>query len=181
MNSTPERSHRRVTAETANEDLGPVLDRNIGTLERRKKERSVRSSFGEAIASRVTAVSGSMGFVYVHLAIVAAWAAINTGFVPWVRPFDPTFVILATVASVEAIFLSTFVLISQNRDAALAERRAELDLHINLLTERELTSLIRVVRQIAEKLDVPAADHPEIEDAERTITPEKVLDRLDRS
>lgn len=173
------RSRGRITEDDFNESLSPVLDKNIGRLERRKAREDARSSIAEIIAAKVTAISGSMGFVYVHLALVGAWAAINTGLVPGVRPFDPTFVILATVASVEAIFLSTFVLISQNRDAALAERRAELDLHINLLAERELTTLIRMVRDIAEKLDVSTADHPDVDDAERKIAPEKVLDRLD--
>jgi len=64
-----------------------------------------------------------MTLVALHVVLVAVWIAINLGWIPTVAPFDPTFVILATVASVEAIFLSTFVLITQNRAAEAADRR----------------------------------------------------------
>ena len=89
----------------------------------------------ERLAEAITSFAGSMSFVYLHLAIYAAWIVLNLGFIPSVPKFDPSFVILATEASVEAIFLSTFVLISQNRTAAASDKRADLDLHINLLTE----------------------------------------------
>ncbi|MFC7053099.1 DUF1003 domain-containing protein [Hansschlegelia quercus] len=169
----------RITQQTSPEELGPVLDRNIRHLKRRRKAEAARASTEEVIARRITAVAGSMAFVYVHLAAVVAWVLVNLGLVPFAPAFDPTFVILATAASVEAIFLSTFVLISQNRDAAMAERRAELDLHINLLSEREITTLVGLMREIAKKLDVPVDEDRELDDAERKIAPEKVLDRLD--
>ena len=71
------------------------------------------------------------------------------------RPFDPfPFVMLAMIASVEAIFLSTFVLISRNRQARLAERRAELDLQISLLAEHEITRLVERLEAVAEHLGV---------------------------
>jgi uncharacterized membrane protein len=169
----------RVTHEASSEELGPVLDRNIRRLNQRHEADAAKASAEEVVARRVTAITGSMSFVYVHLAVVIAWVLVNLGFVPQLHAFDPSFVILATAASVEAIFLSTFVLISQNRDAGMAERRAQLDLHINLLSEREITTLVHLVRDIAKKLDVPVDDDREIEDAERKIAPEKVLDRLD--
>jgi uncharacterized membrane protein len=77
------------------------------------------------------------GFVYLHLAVFGVWILINLGLVPGVGLFDPSFVILAMVAAVEAIFLSTFVLISQNRMAASDAKRAELDLQISLLAEHD--------------------------------------------
>ena len=167
-----------VTEEARREDLGPVLDQNIRRLEQHRQAEETRAPLEERLAARITAATGSMGFVYAHLAVVACWVAVNLGLVPVVRPFDPTFVILATAASVEAIFLSTFVLISQNRDAAIAERRAQLDLHVNLLSEREITTLVKMVKEIAAKLDIPLEKEPEVDDAQRKITPEKVLDRL---
>jgi uncharacterized membrane protein len=176
----PEDAKPRVTRPSSDEDLAPVLDTNIARLEQRQQAEMAKRTAGEVIAAKVTAISGSMGFVYFHLALVSAWVVANLGLAPGLPRFDPTFVILATAASVEAIFLSTFVLISQNRDAALAERRAELDLHINLLTEREVTTLVKIARAIAEKLDVPANEHREVQDAQRTVSPEKVLDRLQK-
>jgi uncharacterized membrane protein len=90
-------------------------------------------------------------------------------------------VILATAASVEAIFLSTFVLISQNRSAAAADRRADLDLQINLLAEHEITRLISLTSQIAEKLGVSEVDRVELAELERDVAPEAVLDSLEDS
>ncbi|MGI3903456.1 MAG: DUF1003 domain-containing protein [Janthinobacterium lividum] len=131
------------------------------------------------MAEAITSFAGSMSFVYLHLAIYAAWIALNLGFIPGVPKFDPSFVILATEASVEAIFLSTFVLISQNRTAAAADKRADLDLHINLLTEHELTKLSEVVLAIASRLDVRVGDTAVIQEIQKDVAPEAVLDELD--
>ncbi len=81
-------------------------------------------------------------------------------------------------ASVEAIFLSTFVLISQNRMQERADRRADLDLQVSLLGEHEITRLISLVKHIAEKLDVEASRNPELRELEQDVAPEKVLDAL---
>jgi uncharacterized membrane protein len=87
-------------------------------------------------------------------------------------------VILAMAASVEAIFLSTFVLISQNRTAAAADKRADLDLHISLLTEHELTKLAEVMTAIAARLNVPLASPAEIDEIKKDVAPEAVLDEI---
>ncbi len=97
------------------------------------------------MAEAVTRFSGSLKFVYLHLAIYSFWIVANLGWVPLVPRWDPTFVVLAMVASVEAIFVSTFVLITQNRMAAAAEKRAELDLQISLLAEHEVTKVVAMV------------------------------------
>ena len=104
--------------------LASALERNIQALTERRRAEEAEASAQDRLADCITRFAGSMLFVYLHLALVTAWAVINIGLIPGIRPFDPTFVILATVASVEAIFLSTFVLISQNRAAIAADRRA---------------------------------------------------------
>ena len=155
-----------------------VLERNINALRRKRQEENRKASLQDRIAQVITRFTGSMAFVYVHLALVAGWVVINLGTVPGVPVFDPTFVILATFASVEAIFLSTFVLISQNRAAAEADRRSELDLQTNLLSEHEITRLLTLTRAIAEHLGIKEANDPTLEELERHVAPEKVLDRL---
>jgi uncharacterized membrane protein len=82
---------------------------------------------------------------------------------------------------VEAIFLSTFVLISQNRMTAAADKRADLDLQISLLAEHELTKVARLLTQIAERLDVKPESKRELEEAARDIAPERVLDKLEET
>lgn len=160
--------------------LNTALARNIQAIRARRQKEDARASLSDRISETVTAFAGSMTFVWVHLALVGGWVAVNLGVVPGLPRFDPTFVVLATVASVEAIFLSTFVLISQNRAAAAADRRADLDLQINLLAEHEVTRLISLTSRIAVHLGVPDLP-PEIGELERDIAPEAVLDEIEAS
>lgn len=121
-----------------------------------------------------------MLFVFIHLVLFGVWIAANLNWIPLVRPWDPSFVVLAMLASVEAIFLSTFVLISQNRMAATAEKRAELDLQISLLSEHELTKLATLVSEIATELGVKTAVENDIEEVKRDVAPDAVLDAIEQ-
>ena len=158
--------------------LAPALARNIQALGERRRREEAAASREERVAAAITGFTGSMRFVYLHLALFGAWVAVNSGLVPGVPAFDPSFVILATVASVEAIFLSTFVLISQNRQAEMADRRADLDLQVNLLAEHEITRLVALVTDIAEHLGIEAARDGELSELKRDVAPEAVLDEL---
>jgi uncharacterized membrane protein len=159
-------------------DFASVLERNISVLKDKRVQEENKAPLQDRIADAITRFSGSMVFVYLHLAFVGGWTAINAGLIPGFAPFDPTFVILATIASVEAIFLSTFVLISQNRAAADADRRAELDLQTNLLSEHEITRLLSLTIAIAQHLGVDEARDPSLKELEKHVAPEKVLDKL---
>ncbi len=160
-------------------DLGVSLTRNIDALTERRQVEEKSATRQERLAKAVTNFTGSMIFVYVHLVVYGVWIAVNSGIVAAIPKFDPSFVILATEASVEAIFLSTFVLISQNRSSAAADKRADLDLHINLLAEHELTKLAELVVAMAERLDVRLAQSPEIREIQRDVAPEAVLDEIE--
>jgi uncharacterized membrane protein len=105
---------------------------------------------------------------------------VNLGLVPSVPEFDKSFVILATEASVAAIFLSTFVLISQNKMAAAADKRADLDLQINLLAEHEVTKVAGMLAAVMEHLGPPAYQDAEIDEITRDVAPEIVLDEIER-
>jgi uncharacterized membrane protein len=82
------------------------------------------------------------------------------------------------IASVEAIFLSPFVLISQNRMAAAADRWADLDLQISLLTEHELTKIAALLADLAGRMGVKTAELPEYEEIKHDVVPEAVLDKM---
>jgi uncharacterized membrane protein len=159
--------------------LNSALRRNIQALEERRKREAEAAPLEARIAEAITRFTGSMRFVYVHLVLYGAWILVNLGVVPGVPEFDPSFVVLAMVASVEAIFLSTFVLISQNRMAALADKRADLDLHISLLTEHELTKLVDLVTRLAERAGVQAERDPEMREIRKDVAPEAVLDEIE--
>jgi uncharacterized membrane protein len=161
------------------QNLSSSLTRNIAALEERRREEAASATRQQRLAEAITSFTGSMPFVYLHLILYTAWILANLGVVPGLPKFDPSFVILAMEASVEAIFLSTFVLISQNRTTAAANKRADLDLHINLLTEHELTKLAEVVTAIAARLDLQLGASPEIKEIKKDVAPEAVLDEID--
>jgi uncharacterized membrane protein len=161
------------------DSLSGALRRNIQAMEDRRRQEAAASTLQERLADRITSFTGSMVFVYLHLVLYAGWIAINLGLVPGVPKFDPSFVVLAMEASVEAIFLSTFVLITQNSMAAASNKRAELDLQISLLTEHELTKLSRLVVALAERLDLPVEQDHEIHEVQEDVAPEAVLDEIE--
>jgi uncharacterized membrane protein len=158
--------------------LAPVLERNLQALVDRRRAEDARRGPQDRAADRITAFTGSMTFVWIHVVYFGGWILWNLPFSPLPR-FDPSLVVLAMAASVEAIFLSTFVLISQNRMAAAADRRAELDLQISLLAEHEVTRLVRMVKAIGDRLGIEEASAPELRELQRDVAPEQVLDRIE--
>lgn len=145
---------------------------------RKAEERS--ASLEERLAAVITRFAGSMMFVYIHAAIFGLWILINIGWLPFIPAWDPSLVVLAMAASVEAIFLSTFVLISQNRMAAEDDKRADLNLQVSLLNEHETTRLLKLIQAIALEVGARIDDEDgEIEELKRDVAPEAVLDRIE--
>jgi uncharacterized membrane protein len=161
------------------EGLTPVLERNIRALQLRRQREEAVASWHERLAEAITRFTGSMPFVYLHALLFGTWIVANLGWIPGVPAWDPTLVVLAMIASVEAIFLTTFVLISQNRMAATADRRADLDLQVSLLAEHEITKLVTMVSAIARRLEVKTEVDHEVGELSRDIAPEAVLDEID--
>lgn len=160
--------------------MASIVDRNIDALLARRQQEEKNKGAQDRIADAISRFAGSMRFVYLHLIFFGSWIIVNLGWTP-LPPFDRTFVILAMFASVEAIFLSTFVLITQNRMAAQADRRADLDLHISLLAEHEVTRLITLASAIAERMGVEASKNPELPELAKDVAPENVMDRIEKT
>jgi uncharacterized membrane protein len=158
--------------------MNRALRDNIETLSARAREEAAKAPLSQRVADRITGFTGSMTFVGVHLVLFGFWISANTAGIPGVPRFDPSLVILAMAASVEAIFLSTFVLISQNRMADAAARSADLDLHISLLTEHELTRLAVLSERMARHMGLQV-DDLELADIEADVEPSEVLDVLE--
>jgi uncharacterized membrane protein len=159
--------------------MAPVLERNIRALKQRRAREQATASRQDRIADAITRFAGSMTFVYLHAVVFGFWAAVNSGLLPILPKWDESFVILGTSASVEAIFLSTFVLISQNRMQAAADKRADLDLQISLLSEHEVTKLVTMVAAIAEKMGVESDADGEVDELKQDVAPEAVLDQIE--
>lgn len=155
-----------------------VVEKNITTLVNRQIKDEKEKPFEERIAERIGRFTGNLAFVYVHAIIFGLWLIWNLGWLG-LRPFDPDFNGLQIVTQVEAIFLTTFVLMSQNSLDAQADKRADLDLQVSLLSEHEITRLITLVKGIAQKLEVEEAKNPEIEELSKDVVPEKLMDTLE--
>jgi uncharacterized membrane protein len=160
--------------------LTPVLERNIRALYDRRRREEEAASWEDRAADAITRFTGSMIFVYLHLVLFSFWIVANLHLIPGISAWDESFVILAMAASVEAIFLSTFVLITQNRMAAAADKRADLDLQISLLTEHEITKLAALVSEMASRMGVKVHDEQEIDEIKHDVAPDAVLDKIEK-
>ena len=135
---------------------GEIIRKNISALSEMQRSDDARRTATDRVADAITRFSGSMTFVYIHVVWFGLWIALNVGLVAsfGLRAFDEfPFGLLTMVVSLEAIFLSTFVLISQNRMSRASERRAELDLHINMLSEQKAAKTLEMLDQLTRQLD----------------------------
>src|SRR4051794_19086606 len=161
-----------------NPRLNSIIERNIATLQELRAELEAARSVKDRVSDWITTWSGSMSFILLHAVWFGAWIAINCHLTP-LRHFDPfPFPLLTMIVSLEAIFLSTFVLVSQNRQADVDSERNELDLQIDLLAEYELTRVLTLVDAIADHLGIHVAKDPELDELKRDIIPEAVVKEL---
>lgn len=163
-----------------NPALSRVVERNIRTIIQIRLKTARERSLQDRSADAITAYSGRMVFVYIHIVWFGLWIVLNTGYLG-LPPFDPfPYGLLTMIVSLEAIFLSTFVLISQNRLSEDVERRANLGLQIGLLTEHELTRVLQMLDAIQDKIGVENDADSELADLEMETRPEDVLAEIDR-
>lgn len=162
-----------------------LIRKNVSAMtDHQEKTQQERSSLGR-VSDAITKFSGSMLFVLLHVVWFGFWILLNVGLVhvPRISEFDPfPFGLLTMIVSLEAIFLSTFVLISQNRMSKLSEQRAELDLHINLLAEQKATKALELLDQMTQQLNTLKRFNfepdPELEMLKRSPEPHEVLDAM---
>ncbi|OGM09510.1 hypothetical protein A2V61_04250 [Candidatus Woesebacteria bacterium RBG_19FT_COMBO_47_8] len=113
----------------------------------RKRPVSIR------IADALTGKFGSMAFLGFNLVLFASWIYINSGRVAQITPFDPfPFTLLTMIVSLEAIVLSIIVLMSQNRQSYISTLREEVDMQVNLISEREITKVLKLLKELKEAL-----------------------------
>lgn len=165
-----------------NKALSNVIQRNIRKIILVRKKASSEQGSQDRIANVMTSFAGSMAFFYVHIAWFCLWFILNTGHLG-ITPFDPyPYGFLTMVVSLEAIFLATFVLISQNLLARETERLTDLGLHTSLLTEHELTRVLQMLRVIQGKIGISNEEDRSLADAdlEMETNLEDVLAEIER-
>jgi uncharacterized membrane protein len=137
------------------ESLPSFISENIDAIIQAEQAANRRRSRSEAIYEFVGSSIGTLKFVAFQLIGTVLWVVINAGLMQPVRPFDPfPFPILTQIVAVEAVLMTAFVLMKQNRMSKLADRRAHLGLQINLLTERETTKIIGMLLEIGKRFDI---------------------------
>ena len=152
--------------------------RNVETVARIEQAYLEQRSTGERLSDLIARFCGSMTFIWLHILWFGGWVVVNV--VPGIKHFDPyPFQFLTLTVSLEAIFLSTFILISQNRQGEIADRRNMLDLQINLLAEQENSKMLAMLEKIMERLGMEV-DDPELRILEEQTSPEAVLEHISR-
>ena len=165
-----------------NPALSNVIQRNIRKIIQVRLKSAREQSLQDRIATGMTSFSGSMLFFYLHVAWFFIWFLLNTGHLG-ITPFDPyPYGFLTVVVSLEAIFLATFVLISQNLLSKEAERLTDLGLQTGLLTEHELTRVLQMLRVIQNKIGITNDEDSDLADAdlEKETRLEDVLSEIER-
>lgn len=126
--------------------------KSVAEIERHFEEQ--RNLF-DRIADTVARFSGSIGFVILHLLWFTTWFLINTGLIPGISKFDPyPFIFLSMTVSVEAVLLSTFVLMKQNRMQHKSDQRDQLNLQIDMLAEKEITKILQVLLVVCHRMGI---------------------------
>jgi uncharacterized membrane protein len=157
-----------------------VVQQNIDTIVQLDQAARAQRTGTDRAVDAITAFCGSLAFVGVHAVWFGVWTGANL--VYGSAGFDPyPFPLLTLVVSLEAIFLSTFILISQNRDARLSERRNQLDLQINLLTEQENTKMLTMLEQLAAKVGADVSQDPTLAVLEQATQPAELVEQIERA
>jgi len=141
-----------------------VLAQTAQEVEALEAEERDREPLQERVANRITAATGTLTFVAINVIWFATWIVLNLPVMP--TRFDTfPFPLLTMLVSLEAIILAVFVLISENAQSQRAERRARIDMQVNVLAEREITRLVEMVAEIHGKLGLarpPDDEHSEM-------------------
>jgi uncharacterized membrane protein len=156
------------------------IQEHIDLIARHEQEFLDKRTRSERLGDSIAAFAGSFGFVSLHLLFFLGWIAINTFTVPQIPHFDPPpFSLLATLVAVEAILLASFILMRQARMGRRADERDHLMLQILLLTEKEITAVLGMDRQIAKQMGLEKvanatevrelSQHTSIEEVAQTI------------
>ena len=178
--AVPLRTPIRTPPRTPPRSVDELTAQNVASIQKLEAAAMAHRGAVDLIADRIARFAGRPVFLVLHVAWFTVWIAINVS--PGIRHFDPfPFTFLTLVVSLEAIFLSAFVLISQNRAALVSERRNQLDLQINLLTEQENTRMLKVLGAIAKKLGVVVTDDPSAEVLEQATRPDKLVEQIEKA
>jgi uncharacterized membrane protein len=156
-------------------DFNRLVQQNVETISKIEQAAHEARSHGDVISDAIAGFCGSLWFIWVHLAYIGGWLALNGWLLAGSSRFDPPpFGTLNLLVSIEAIFLSTFILISQNRLQRIADQRNHLDLQVNLLAEQETSLMLTMMQQMLDHLGI-AAPSTKVETLQQQTDPERMV------
>lgn len=162
--------------------LNEVVTRNIASLVSHQQQEEMVRPLQDRLAQAITEFVGSFSFLTMHVLLFGTWIGLNAGIVSGLNPWDPfPFTLLTLLLSIEAILLTSFILMGQDRILRAEQSKAALDLQINLLAEHEVTRLLVLVDAIAAHLGLAVANRPDVDDLKKDVEPRTVLSELGRA
>ena len=178
------RQSRGKTSKTSGENrrngksVEELTEQNVDKVSQLEESAREQRTSTDRMAEAIANFCGSMTFVWVHVVWFGGWIVLNL--IPGVPHFDQfPFTFLTLVVSLEAIFLSTFILISQNLETRISERRSHLDLQLNMLSEQENTKMIVMLHAIAAKVGADLTQDPHLKALSEETQPERLIEQIE--
>jgi uncharacterized membrane protein len=169
----------RVSSRDSNAET--VVRTSVENLAHLVERERLEESRGDRLADQISSVAGNLGFVVLNAAFFAAWILLNSG-IGGLPAFDPyPFGGLTVIVSLEAIFLAIFVLMSQNRQSAAADRRASVDVHMDAIAEREITKVLEVLYELRHELTGANRHDAELADMMRPTDVQELVDAVEEA
>lgn len=158
-----------------------VLNSSRRMIRSMKAKADAKRKFSEKFADWITSASGSLTFLTVNVLWFIVWIVMNMEWIPGIIPFDPyPFGLLTMIVSLEAIILAIFVLVSQNRQSKVDDLREEVDLQVDIITEQEVTQLLRLLTIFLEKNGINLKDEKELQAMLKATNMEKIENALEK-
>lgn len=156
--------------------LAPSMNPSRRMMKSVKAKHDARRSWPEKIADGINEAFGSIAFLVINLIWFIVWMIVNMGYVPGlITPFDPfPFGLLTMIVSLEAIVLSIFVLISQNRVSKVDALREEVDLQVDIITEQELTKIMELLVMLLNKNGIDVSHDRELKEMLKQLNTSKI-------
>ena len=146
-----------------------------------KAKSDAKRTTMERLADYMTEVFGSNIFLWLNVLLFVLWILVNTNKISFLAPFDPyPFNLLTNVVSLEAIILAIFVLISQNRTAKIADLREETQLQLSVISELEVTKIMKMLALLLEKHGIDLSQDPELHKMIRPVSEEDIEKKLEK-
>ena len=154
---------------------------NIDAIAKLEHDALDRRTPTERVSDVIARLVGNMGFLLAQLLLISVWCLVNLRVIPGLKAFDPfPFGVLAIVVSSESVFLTIFVLISQSRMARQSERRSHLDLQVGMLSEQELTTMLRMLQKLCQHMGVNVdSSKQEVQSFSKTTDVHKLASELE--